>query len=747
LLFPIIFNFVSERVTFLSGPDYFLFFIDLVTCIFLIGFPTALMGSTLPLLTQGLSMSVSEAVPVHARIYATNTAGAFVGCLIGGFFLLPSFGLPLTMMYMAVINLVGGLALLILGAVQKNALDFEIIEAKEVITDSKNTKDFVYGLSIAFIAGFNALSLQTLFMRIFALSVGASEYAFCVVVAVYILMLAVGAYGLTKTKERKLQLCVNQTIALIGLFVLYFLIPYFPYGGHLLRTLFVSTGLAFYVYFFATFLVLATVLAIPIGSMGRTMPLLLQVIKSRYHNLGSDVGRIYAWNTIGCVGGALVGGFFLLYFFNMDNVFKICLLGLSASVVLALILERSSQKIVQVFMVCGLVIAVFLVPNWDKKKFTHGLFRYRESLEKTFSGPEELYYSVFKDQKILAYWDDPNTTAVITEFAIPAAKKGPKISRSIIINGKSDGSTYGDLATMSLAGHLPGLFQKSQNQKTAVIGFGTGVTVGSLSLYDEIKEIHVMEISPAVKKFAPFFDFANHGASKSEKLEWHMGDAFRVLGKSQDRYGAIISEPSNPWVTGIERLYTLDFYQRVFDRLDEFGIYVQWIHTYEISYNTVGLVINTFSHVFPNIRIFIVGPDLIMLGTKTKHLPESLDMAARRFELPKIKEDLEILGLHSVEGLLSLELPLSPALFQDAGVHTLEFPRLTYQAGKDFFKGLGASPWAYLQTDKLKGVTRLETEKSLIKTWFDKAGDKTLVLKNIAQDTCGQKKAQFFQNW
>ncbi|UCG55063.1 MAG: hypothetical protein JSV32_02265, partial [Dehalococcoidia bacterium] len=71
----------------------------------------------------------------------------------------------------------------------------------------------------------------------------------------------------------------------------------------------------------------------------------------------------------------------------------------------------------------------------------------------------------------------------------------------------------------------------------------------------------------------------------------------------------IISEPSNPWMAGLANLYTLEFFQTVKDRLKENGIFVQWIHSYEMDWPTFSMVGRTFTEVFPVSLLMTTTPE------------------------------------------------------------------------------------------------------------------------------------------
>ena len=144
-----------------------------------------------------------------------------------------------------------------------------------------------------------------------------------------------------------------------------------------------------------------------------------------------------------------------------------------------------------------------------------------------------------------------------------------RFSRSIVVNGKSDGNLAwnqarrdrDDYPTMAISGLLPALIA-DRHERAFVIGWGTGVTAGELAALAQTQRVEVAEISRGVIASAPLFDAANLGASRSPKVSIAQGDAYRLLAQSGERYDVIVSEPSNPWVVGVEMLYSFEFLRR-----------------------------------------------------------------------------------------------------------------------------------------------------------------------------------------
>jgi spermidine synthase len=722
---------------------------ELLAACFLLLIPTILMGGTLPLLTQGLNFGLRDAPKFHSKIYALNTGGAFLGCLTAGFYFLPFHGLPLTMFYMAILNLASGL---VLGLVATSLLREDIAKELESLIESDSNRSTLNDSSndsskgseflgkfpafvIATLAGVYSICLQTILVRMTGLSLGSSEYAFSMVVSLFIFMLAVGASGVSKIQSINLSdLRKNQWVMLLGSFVVFLTIPYWPYINHLVRISFGHSKIAFYMYFLASFFWMGIILTLALGCMGRTLPLLFSVCQQSREKIGSFIGSLYGLNTLGCVLGALLGGYVALYFFDLDQMFRFMMLSMLVTIVLATKVKSSVQS--QILLGITFVV-LLLAPSWDKTQLGFGLFRMAKERADSYSGKDEFYNkTIFKDTSFVAYKDGPSGTVSVyadhpkangqltsgvqdiknskasgeVKLEDPASSlqstsnelskvddslgvatdresKDKEVARSILVNGKSDGSTdAADLKTTTLIAHLPALLHKGTTGRAAVIGFGTGITVGNLALHPTINSIDCIEISNVVRDFASLFTKYNLNAGTDPKVNWITADAFRVLTSSKSTYDVIISEPSNPWVTGIERLFTLDFLKIVKGKLSPGGIYAQWFHTYSIAEDTFNLVVKTYSSVFPYIYTFQSNEtDLIMLGSLTELDASHLAQLEERFQDSRVSAELKKVKVNSAANLIGLEVLNPTKAYSEAGLHTLENPRLSYMAGKDFF--------------------------------------------------------------
>jgi spermidine synthase len=748
ICFPGIYKFCWEDIATSSQLTQMGLFGDVIIAILLIFTPTFLMGGTLPLLTQAFSTSIRDSNRVHALIYSVNTAGAFFGCLLAGFYLLPAFGLPFTLLGASLANLAAGIVLIGAGTFFSTDLpqqDSSTLASNP--TPKRTQKEIIAAYIIAFICGFCAIALQTALVRLIGITVGSSEYAFSMVVALYIFMLAWGAYQVAHRPSGFFtELWVNQILIAGGILILYLTVPDWPYYAHLLRSLFASVAPNFYIYHIALFVVLGFVLAIPIHGLGRSMPLLFGTIAQRVQNLGRDVGSIYFSNTMGCVFGGVIGGYAVYYYMNIDETFKI-LAGLL--ILTSLIATFVSPTVKRKKWVAGinilLAIGFICLPKWNDH-LAIGLFR-EEPKPITFAGPKIFFDRFYAAKNVLVRRDGPTSSISIVDVKSFAPETGWSTGRAMVTNGKSDGNTNGDRSTMKLIAHLAALFTNTSLDDVGVIGFGTGMTAGSLSVYPEVERIHVFEISPVLQGFAHYFDFANHNVSQNSKLQWHIGDAYRNLIVNPQSYALIASEPSNPWVVGVERLYTKEFLSIASSRLKKGGVFAQWIHNYEISPESVRLVFSTFASVFPYVRYFIINAgDTVLLGSNEPLDGTRFQRLKERWAIPSVQEDIEEFHLSTIETLLASEGWLPIQYFAGHGEHSLDFPQLAYSAGYDFFLRKSAIFSNLMTLPTLKSWELRSSPHLLLSIWYDQNQTPENFEKAVLA-WCGRKKLGFFGGW
>jgi spermidine synthase len=443
---------------------------------------------------------------------------------------------------------------------------------------------------------------------------------------------------------------------------------------------------SFYFYYAMLFSSVLGVLAIPVGLSGATLPLIFHDLRREFGGLGSAAGRIYAWNTIGSLMGALLGGYLLLFWIDLDGVYLLAIAMTILSTGL-LVTRWFGWSPAAALVLIPFLLVLSLLPDWSEERLTSGLFRLRQPSIDSYEGPDHLFDRARGEKKIVFYTDDPTSSVAVVETPVPGTRD---FDYALFTNGKPDASLHGDYTTMALIALLPTLFVDDP-ERSFVIGYGSGVTVGELAALDSMKVVKVAEISPGVVEAARFFEGGNQGATANPKTEVIVSDAFRALQRSDERWDIIASEPSNPWVAGIEMLYSREFLEAARDSLNPGGVYSQWMHLYEIDEEVVALVLRTYASVFDHVAVwYTLGTDVVLLGFKDEERALDLNAVHARASRPDVSAGLRRAGIDSFPALLGHELVpvgvLNSVEFS-GDIHTLGHPVLNARAAKAHFRG------------------------------------------------------------
>ena len=277
-----------------------------------------------------------------------------------------------------------------------------------------------------------------------------------------------------------------------------------------------------------------------------------------------------------------------------------------------------------------------------------------------------------------------------------------------------------------------------------MIGYGSGVTVGELAALGSVRQVVVAEISRAVLAAAPLFDFASQAASQNPKVVTLRSDAYRALLRSEGSFDVIVSEPSNPWMAGIELLYSREFLAAARGRLEPGGVFAQWYHQYENDLESVELVLRTYVAVFDEVAVWYAGSaDLLVLGFQASvPAPQLLERLGRRALQPDAAAGLRRAGVKSVSELLAHELIPAGVLHAAnlAGpLHTLTHPRLSDLAARAFFRG-GV---AQLPFTGYAEPARIGAENSLVRRLLADADPalRSRLRAELAAEACSHRKA------
>jgi spermidine synthase len=654
---------------------------DVLLAALLIGPPAVLMGATIPILTQSLSRNLEDASRLHALVYGMNTAGAVAGALAAGFFLVPALGLNRVLLYTGVVNLVAGGLYVIIG-VRPQSIDSEPAESEA----NNNPENVGAYLVVALLLGFAMMTMETTLIRLAGLSFGSSQFTFSMVVAAFVLCIAIG--GLAVSIPRSIpHITVPIVYWLLGiaLFALYPVMQRGPYWVYVLRSAFETSAAGFYAYYLLGFLSLLMVIGIPVLLSGAALPLLFHHLRREFGQLGSLAGRLYSWNTIGSLLGALIGGYALFFWFDLHHIYRIAVAAVFVAATM-LTLRMYSIRPQFALVVLPILAALVFQPAWNPQLLSLGLFRGTRGLSYTYSGLDVFLSKHGYASYPISFYDDGPTTSV----AVKDVEFQQTPSNSLVVNGKVDGNTVGDYKTMALLGIIPALMA-DRVESAFIVGFGTGMTAAELASIKSIERMVIAEISPSVIAADTRFSIANRNILKSPKVEVIRSDGYRALTRNEEKFDLIISQPSNPWVTGVEMLFSREFLELAKTRLSPGGVYAQWFQRYETDERTIEMVLRTYASVFEYVSVWDIGPgDMVLLGFN--EIGPAIDQfrLVERAGWPDYRRVLEQCQIDSIPSLLaheSVPIGVIHAAKLEAPIHTLYHPRLSDAAGRAFFNG------------------------------------------------------------
>ncbi|MHB9029399.1 MAG: spermidine synthase [Candidatus Latescibacterota bacterium] len=193
-----------------------------------------------------------------------------------------------------------------------------------------------------------------------------------------------------------------------------------------------------------------------------------------------------------------------------------------------------------------------------------------------------------------------------------------KVDYFVYSSGKVDASTLKiDMVTQTLLAHFPLLFHPNP-KRVLVLGLASGITAGE-TLHYPVEQLDVLEINQEMAGASDFFRRWNNNVVSDPRTRIIVQDARAHMQLTRRTYDVIISEPSNPWMAGLANLFTREYFELNKDRLNDNGIFIQWVHSYQMDWNTFSLIGRTFQTVFPSgklIRTSDSALDLMLVGFK-----------------------------------------------------------------------------------------------------------------------------------
>jgi spermidine synthase len=594
----------------------------LATSILLV--PTAMMGATLPILCRHWIKDRSRVSSDASSLYAVNTTGAVLGCLLTGFVFFPSMGVRHTLYLLAGIDIAVGLVALLFAKIIREGEQREVyqhsdrsststvcINEDELAIEDQLPKRFserdavivTYGIT-----GILAMLCQVCWTRVLSMVIGSSVYAFTIILSAFLFGLALGAW-FGSWLVRRIQNAVSWlavllvatgaavwlSIALVDRLPLYFL--YLAKIWPLTPTLL----------FGIKAVLSALLILIPTTAMGAIFPLVMRGYFRQSDPIGNTVGRAYALNTVGAIVGSFSSGFIAIPMLGIQGTLQTVVIVYLLLALMVFFLQENVPhlRMQSLLLIMAGIIAfgsLVVTPSWNRYRLGLGLFRVFQ-IDKL--DPQKLSQAM----PLLDYREGLHATVHVEQH-------GPHLI-ALKINGKIDASSGIDMPTQILSALLP-LSLHSQTKDLLVIGWGSGVTVGT-ALHFPLRQLQAVEIESAVVKAARAFIPWNGDPERDPRLKLHIDDGRNFLARTRQKFDVIISEPSNPWMSGASALFTSEFFEMAKTRLRPQGMLCQWIQLYELSPENIRSLLATVASVFPHVYLFGIAHnnrDTLLIATQ-----------------------------------------------------------------------------------------------------------------------------------
>jgi spermidine synthase len=427
-------------------------------------------------------------------------------------------------------------------------------------------------------------------------------------------------------------------------------------------------------------------------------------------------GAVYSVNTLGAILGSFAGGFVLVPVLGLQrSLLALVMVGLALAALLGAHAPGRWQRLLLPALAgVAALAAVGSHRPWDLVTLTSGVFRisryedvlsapvapqtgaqreadsaaadrWLEAAREAIPPREALdtYREPYVGYAVVDHREGVTTTVTVTHTVDRSLSSAACwVRTTLLVNGKPDASLSvlhrrpragcrglldrlpagsrlamspsGDAETQVLSGLLPYLLHGGRPGDALVIGWGSGISVGA-ALQAPLRRVVAVELEREVVAAARVFWPYNRFPRTDPRLQLVNGDGrnYLVASASERRFDIIISEPSNPWMSGCGNLFSREFFQLVRRRLAPGGVFLQWLQAYEISPANVWSILSTLQSVFPSVYVFSPArarSDLLLVARALPGKP-GWDGIARKLSRPAVARTLAPLGIRGTADL------------------------------------------------------------------------------------------------
>ena len=660
-----------------------------------------LLGMTFPLVCSAV-LRLEHEQPGHevAALYFLNSLGAVLGVLASAFLLIPSVGLPGTLLVAGSINVGIGITAFLLSKSPPPPL--ALAQEPASPSDPLGAHLTRLLLATALLTGLSSFIYEIVWIRMLSFVLGASTYSFEIMLASFILGLALGGLWVRQRIDQledpvRFLAIVQLAMGVAAAATLAVYAGSFEFMAWILSAVSRSDG-GFLIFNLSSTAIALLVMLPATFCAGMTLPLItFRLLRSPAGE--RSIGMVYAFNTLGALCGVALAVHLMLESLGLRWTL---VAGAAIDVALGAVLlmaapgRRVSAWRIPREAVAGIIalalIAVFF--DIDPRRSASGVFR--NGVAKLAPNENVVYH---RDGK----------TASVDVLQTPR-------TLSIRTNGKPDAAIAlgeqptGDEFTMTLLSVLP-LGHRPEAKTAAIIGFGSGMSTALMLASPRIERVDTIEIEPAMVEGAKHFRPRVEAAYTDPRSHIVIDDAKSFFARGHSHYDIVVSEPSNPWVSGVASLFSEEFYRRVSGYMNEGGVLAQWLHTYEMDAATLASILSAVSKTFPEFMVYSsIDSDIILVARKGGP-PGRLDESVLRWPalqpmLAKLKlNDPEVVRRRAIGSWGTLGAFFAP---YGAPTNSDYFPFVDQRAGKTRFTRARVDELIDLQTSPVPLLEMLD---------------------------------------
>lgn len=605
---------------------------------------SVLLGMTFPLMSGAMVRRFPErSGETLAMLYFTNSLGAAAGVLVSGFVLIGLVGLPGTIMTAGLLNVL--LALFVWGVAKFQP---ETV-VHRFVADRTTAHPVSQGIARWLIVGAALTGVASFFyeiawIRMLSLVLGSSTHSFELMLSAFILGIAVGGLWVRRRIDSlrnpvrflSIILAIMAGVALLSL-------PVYGFTFDLMSQVILAFSATDQGYIGVNLSSHAIAMLVMIPTTffcGTTLPVMTHVLV-RSGSGERAIGTVYAWNTAGAIAGVIIAVHVLMPAVGLKGI---VLAGTTLQLLLSLVYwHMTSERATSVGHTAGRAVACVAalaiaatVIDLDPAKLASGVYR---------TGSARLDDS--REVLFLKHGKTASISLVHVDGLTSIATNG-KPDAAIAMDGNDPSE---DEITMVLLGALPSALHPSPH-RVAAIGFGSGLTSEVLLTDPRVEQVDTIEIEPLMPKAARLgFSPRVRRTFDDPRSRIHFEDAKTFFAVHRSTYDLIVSEPSNPWVSGVASLFSTEFYEQITRHLSPGGMLVQWLQIYETDLDIVLSVVKALAPHFADFAIYNTdATNLVIIAVRDGTIPE---LHARMLEWPDMRAELGRVGIHSIGDLRS----------------------------------------------------------------------------------------------